>query len=478
MSKNSKILFASILALAFLVRVLGISYALPQEFISDEFLMVAVSLKMLDEKTLRPYFGDIFYHQPLSAYISLGGIGAYLGWEMLAGKFTSLKAMADYYALNHAANARELLIVTRFLAVLFGVATVYLIYLIGRDLFGSRVGLISAFFTAFDLLLIETNHTGRVWSFLVFFITLSFWASVQVLKRGSFKDYIFSAIASSLSLATLMPGVLSFFSSLIPNFSLRGKKIWTAFLILFFVGLASIYLNPRGLGVIFLRFAEHGSIGASRVGWLHKFIDPFVTLFNFMPAYFLLFFVALLILYKEDLKKFLLLASFPAAYYLFIGPLFSYGNVERALTPFAPYIIIGAAFAADRFFDRIRSKLLFSASILVLALYSIFFSVLFDIKISRPDTRIEAIEWMKKNVPESENTSYYSRYIWGNESQDQFDAAEKDFKSKDLMARFSPIQDPAKLKNNFFNNIQNPARVLWQVSRFGPIVEIYKVQFK
>src|SRR3989338_633993 len=142
-SQNSKILLVSILALAFLVRVLGISYALPQEFISDEFLMVAVSLKMLDEKTLRPYFGDIFYHQPLSAYISLGGIGTYLGWEMLAGKFTSFKAMADYYSADHATNARELLIVTRFLAVLFGTATIYLIYLVGRDLFSVRVGFIS-----------------------------------------------------------------------------------------------------------------------------------------------------------------------------------------------------------------------------------------------------------------------------------------------------------------------------------------------
>ena len=465
------------MALAFLIRVLGISYALPQEFISDEFLMVAASLKMLDEGTLRPYFGDIFYHQPLSAYISLGGIGTYLGWEMFAEKFTSLKAMADYYTSNHAANARELLIVTRFLAVLFGAATVYLMYLIGRDLFSSRVGFISAFFAASELLLIETNHTGRVWSFLVFFIALSFWASVRVLRRGSFKDYIFSAIASSLALATLMPGILSFFSSLIPNFSLRGKKIWTAFLILFSAVLISVYLNPRGLGVIFLRFGEHSSIGASRVDWLHKFIDPFATLFNFMPVYVLLFFAALFILYKTDFKKFLLIASFPVAYYLFIGPLFSYGNVERALTPFAPYIIIGAAFAADRFFDRIWSKHLFLASILVLALYSIFFSILFDIKISRPDTRIEAIGWMK-NILESEKPNYYSRYIWGNESPDQFDAAEKDFKSKELVARLSPVQDPAKLKNNFFNNIQNPARVLWDVDRFGPTVEIYRVQLK
>ena len=166
----------------------------------------------------------------------------------------------------------------------------------------------------------------------------------------------------------------------------------------------------------------------------------------------------------------------PMAYYLFIGPLFAYGNVERALTPFAPYIIIGAAFIVDRFFDRIRSKSLFPALILVLAFYSIFFSVLFDIKISRPDTRIEAIEWMKKNISESEKSSYYSRYVWGNESPDQFDDAEKNFKSKELVASFSPVKNAAKLKNNFFNNIQNPARVLWNVSRFGPIVEIYKVK--
>ncbi len=487
-----------ILVIAFLVRFVGIGYGLPNEFISDEFLMVAVSLKMLDASSLRPYFGNIFYHQPLSAYISLIGISAYLSWEMLSHKFSSLSEISSYYLTN----ARELIIVPRFLAVIFGVGTVYLLYLLGRDFFNKRVGLIAAFFATFDLLLVEINHTGRVWSFFVFFITLALYASFRVTQRENLKDYIYSALASSLALFTLLPGVLTFFSSLIPKISLKnlslnqkflgvGKKFWSAFGILFLTLVLSIILNPRGLGVAFLRFnlnvpllsnfvlqtqsTPSGTIGAMRVDWVSKFADPFITLFNYTPVYFLLFFVGLFILWKEDRKKFLVLSSFPFAYYLFIGPLFSYGNVERALTPFAPYIILVAAFTAGKIFDKIYKKIFSLFLIFVFSLYSILISTLFDIKITRVDTRVMAQEWFSQNVSENEKNDYYTRYGWGNESVDQFDAVEKEFKSKKLIVQFSPIHGPSKLKNNYFNNIQNPFKVLSLVDRFGPVIEIYKV---
>lgn len=487
----SKLLFI-ILIIAFLVRVIGIDYGLPNEFISDEFLMVAVSLKMLDAGSLRPYFGDIFYHQPLSAYISIAGITPYLGLKLLSGKFGSIQEMTAYYSENNAANARELLIVTRFLAVLFGTATVYLLYLVGRDLFGARVGLVAAFFGTFEFLLVEINHTGRVWSFLVFFVTLALLASVRVFKRGNTKDYILSALSSSLALATLLPGVMTFFSSWAMKFSLKNKKLWTAFLILFLFAIISIFLNPRGLGVVLLRFdinlpflsdfvldssnVASGTIGSSRTGWFDKFTDPFVTLFNYTPIYFTLFFAGLAILWKEDRKKFLILSSFPSAYYLFIAPLFSYGDIERALTPFVPYVVLGSAFATDRIFEKIKRKDLILFLVFAFSFYSIFLSSLFDVRMLRSDTREQAIEWLEKNIPSDKRAAHYTRYVWGNESADQFNDAEKKFESKELVAKFDPAKRGRNLKNNFFNNIQNPAQVLLSVERFGPAIEIYKVK--
>src|SRR3989344_493663 len=228
---NTKIILALILGVAFIVRVIGISYGLPQEFVADEFLMVAVSLKMLDQKAWRPYYPDIFYHQPLTAYISLFGIGAYLAWEVVSGDFGSLAALKEFYAIH----SSDLLIVVRFLSAVFGSLTVLLLYFIGRDLFSKRAGILAALFGAFELLMAQFSQVGRVWSFLTFFIVLAFWFSIQVFRFGRLKDYLKSALASGAAIMALLPGILVFLPALIARkFSLKDKKIWLPGGIVFF----------------------------------------------------------------------------------------------------------------------------------------------------------------------------------------------------------------------------------------------------
>ena len=63
-SKTKRLALTAILLAAFALRVVGIDYGLPQEFIGDEFVQVAVALKMLDEKSLLPYFPDFFTTSP------------------------------------------------------------------------------------------------------------------------------------------------------------------------------------------------------------------------------------------------------------------------------------------------------------------------------------------------------------------------------------------------------------------------------
>lgn len=417
----SRSLLIAILLFAFVIRIVGINYGLPQQFVADEFLMVAVSLKMLDSGSLRPYFPEIFYHQPFTAYISLAGIGGYLTWQLATGAFPSITVMKEFYSVH----SSDLLIIVRFLSVLFGTATVFLLYLIGRDLFNKRTGILAAFFGAFEFLLVQFNHTGRVWSFLGFFVTLALWASVKVFLRGTRSDYIKSALASTAALMTLLPGIITFIPTLVARFSLKNKRLWLAGAILFLGVISALYLNPRGLGVFLLRFGIDISSVTNVVfktpiptelhlitqSWGSRLLTPFLSSFSYFPAYLILFFVGLVILWKENRSKFFFIASFPAVYYLFIGPFFSYGWVVRAMIPLVIYCIVVSAFAVDRLLQaKFFSKKPFFEFLFIglVSAYSIYFSVLFDIKIVRVDTRTQALEWIYKNLPENVGILAYS----------------------------------------------------------------------
>lgn len=415
LSNTEKVLLLILIA-AFLIRVIGIDYGLPQQFVADEFLMVAVSLKMMDAGSLRPYFPEIFYHQPLSAYISVLGIGSYLAWQLLTGAFPDVAALKTYYAIH----SSDLLIVTRFLSVAAGVGTVFLLYLIGRDLFSKRAGLLAAFFGAFEFLAVQLNHTGRVWGFLPFFVALAFWANVKLFQSDSTKNYVKAALASVAALITLLPGIFTFVQTVairFSRFSWKNKKLWLAIGIVCAGALAGLYLNPRGVGVLFLRFGidipaisqtvfnASSAPTAERVikdTLAHRVFDAFPTILGYMPVYFILFLIGMRMIWRQDRQKFWLLASFPIAYYLFIGPFFSYGWVARTMLPLSIYFVVVSAFVIDTLLGRewfAMRRAMGALLVVAVSAPSIAMSAAFDWKILRDDTRTQAIEWIYENIP-------------------------------------------------------------------------------
>lgn len=91
-----------------------------------------------------------------------------------------------YYALLHlwlGPDAGE--IALRGFSVLFGVATVPLAYVIGRDTGGRWVGLLAAALLAVSPLHIALSQLGRMYTMLTFFAALSTCCLVRLLTRGS-----------------------------------------------------------------------------------------------------------------------------------------------------------------------------------------------------------------------------------------------------------------------------------------------------
>jgi len=74
----------------------------------------------------------------------------------------------------------------RFPSVILGVASVYLTYLLGKELFSKKVGLVSAWLTALGPILVFYSQEARMYSLSVFAAVLSFYFFTKLLKDKKF----------------------------------------------------------------------------------------------------------------------------------------------------------------------------------------------------------------------------------------------------------------------------------------------------
>ncbi len=99
--------------------------------------------------------------------------------------------------------------VGRGLAALFDLGSILLVYLIGRRLFGVRVGLLAALLGALTVMSIQQSHFFVDPIFSTFFCLLSLYWAVRVAQGGGWLDYsllglsIGAAMANRITMATL-----------------------------------------------------------------------------------------------------------------------------------------------------------------------------------------------------------------------------------------------------------------------------------
>ncbi len=89
---------------------------------------------------------------------------------------------------------------TRSFSVIFGIGAIVAIYLIGRELFNNKIGLISAFFMAVSWFQIYYSQTTRYYIFVEFFALLSILFLILALRREKILLLIPYVLASILML--------------------------------------------------------------------------------------------------------------------------------------------------------------------------------------------------------------------------------------------------------------------------------------
>lgn len=196
-------LLAAILALALVLRLASIRFGLPALHDPDELMFELGAIRMLRGATLNPgWFG---HPATTTMYVlALANISVFLtGW--LAGWFPSVKAFAQIIYVDPS----WIILPGRIAITLFGLATLVLIYRIGRRLFDPRVGLIAAGLMAISPVHISWSQIIRSDMMACFFLLLCLNAAIDVAERKQWRDMVLGALWLAAAVATKWPFALA-----------------------------------------------------------------------------------------------------------------------------------------------------------------------------------------------------------------------------------------------------------------------------
>ncbi|MCZ6538253.1 MAG: DUF2298 domain-containing protein [Chloroflexi bacterium] len=99
-------------------------------------------------------------------------------------------------------NLFELRFAGRALSAFSDTATVLLVFMIGRAVFSSRVGLLAALFSALAVQQIQLSHFFAVDTFVTTFIVATIYYSIRVAQNGRRRDSVLAGVMFGLAMAT------------------------------------------------------------------------------------------------------------------------------------------------------------------------------------------------------------------------------------------------------------------------------------
>ena len=200
--------------LGFALRAWSAAYGLPDLYHPDEPRIV--------ERAVRFHQGDLnprFFNWPsLYMYVMAGMYGLVFG------------ASADGVPGAFARNPAAFYLVGRLLTVLFGTATLAVLYAIGRIAYGRVVGLLASALLAVDLLHARDSHWITTDVPLAFLVTLATFLALRYWQDGRLRNAGAAGLVTGLATSMKYPGGLAFLALLAAHAARRpgpaaGRRI-------------------------------------------------------------------------------------------------------------------------------------------------------------------------------------------------------------------------------------------------------------
>ena len=210
LSRPGLLLFL-ILAVALALRLYGIGWDEGHGFHPDERSIYMQSDCMYRVLTEAPGYADCTREHPetesglpsLSTFFDadksplnphwfpLGSILIYLlvGIRFLVEPFTD---MGSLLSMGYAGRS---------IMALADVGTVFMVYLLGKRVYGSRVGLLASALVALAVIHIQHSHFYRPEPLLIFFLLISFWFMLQMIEKRRLRDSLLLGLFVGLAVA-------------------------------------------------------------------------------------------------------------------------------------------------------------------------------------------------------------------------------------------------------------------------------------
>lgn len=143
----------------------------------------------------------------------------------------------------------------RFLSVIFGVASIYLIFLIGKMIFDYKVGLVSAFILSINYLHILYSQEARSYSLVILLTLLTIYFLLNALKKEKMSYWIFYTLTGALLIYTHYFGVFALIFEYLFMLVFYWRKFFKQII---FSGIGVTFLYLPWIPALLRQFADRG----------------------------------------------------------------------------------------------------------------------------------------------------------------------------------------------------------------------------
>ena len=415
MKNKSVLAIIAVIILAAALRIWGIGWGLPtaQHFFSyhpDETIVLLSAMKV---NFFAGQFDPGFYNYG-SLYIFLVSLSVLMsvGFGLI-----NLPSGDIFSAIGEFA---KLYMAGRVVALALGIATVYLVYLLGKRAYGRGVGLLAALFMAVMPLHVMHSKFLAVDVPATFFVVMALIFAVRITEGLKLRDYLLAGLFAGLAAGTKYNAGLVILSPIVahlatdkarPQFRILSPKLVAIPIMAaagFLIGTPGAVLNFGKFMQDFLYEVGHAGSGHGLV--FVETAPAFIYHFNHslwvgmgLPLL-VLATIGLIYAARKRTASDLILLVFLIAYYAVIGA--AQVKFARYTMPLLPVLAILAARISMDTINRLREGRMFARfvgyiAVLLLVLvtaYTLVFSLSIDRMYASADTRDRAAAWVQKNV--------------------------------------------------------------------------------
>lgn len=328
-------------------------------------------------------------------------------------------------------NFEMAIYISRMFSAFFATLLIPVMFFIGKKIKNENTGLIAAFLTTFSTGIIQFAHFGTFEIWLTFFTTLLFWCCLFIKQHPTTRLTIILAILTGilvsikishlaiLPIALLVITIQEIFQNKIRHHFFKIIMILKGFFLFFLITLF-IYLITNPYTFLdtksFLSTMQYESslaLGTLPVFYTGEFYNTLPIIFQFLHVYpFLLnpiieliFIASFLYLLIKILKTKNITLIFLLSFYalLFFSQAILFVKWTRYMIPTLPFMFLTIAVAISDFSFQIKSqglKKYFFIIISLMGVITLIFSISYFITaFIKPDTRIAAYTFAKKNIP-------------------------------------------------------------------------------